>query len=460
MPPPPGPTDPAARYGAGVAHEASVPTPGEDTAPGHDAVSRVELVFDHLLNASHLAPPHELPALIAEHAVRLGAQDAVVYLIDLQQTVLVPFHGSSAQTEHQHEALSVESTLAGRCFQTTEVLRQSLGHGAAGTMVWIPVIDGTERLGVLCVTVQEPPSLAGRHSLLELRLRRLAAVVAELVMTKTLYGDTIVQTRRQVPMSLAAEIQWALLPPLTFACSDVIVAGAMEPAYSVAGDSIDYAVDPGCARLAVFDAMGHGLESALLASLTVAAYRNARRAGKPLLDTALDIDSAVHALYGVTAFTTGILAELDTTSGLLRWLAAGHPQPLLLRRGTRARALHVEPSLPFGLEAALGSRRAFAVGTERLEPGDRVVFYSDGITEARAPDGTQFGVERLVDFLNRQSDNDVPPPEAVRRLVRALMAHQQGHLTDDATLLMVEWHSDRQHTLLPSDAGAGDVGAV
>ncbi|GAA2727528.1 PP2C family protein-serine/threonine phosphatase [Cellulomonas aerilata] len=427
---------------------------------GHAPVSAAELVFDSLLNAAHLAAPHELPALIADHAHRLGARDAVVYLADLQQTVLVPFHGSSAQTEHQHEALPVDSSLAGRCYQTVEVLLQRLGHGAAGAMMWIPVLDGTERLGVLCVTVAEHVVTDPGFGLLELRLRRLAAVVAELVMTKSSYGDTIVQTRRQVPMSLAAEIQWALLPPLAFASPDVIIAGALEPAYTVAGDSIDYAVDPGYARLAVFDGMGHGLESALLASLTVAAYRNARRAGTPLVDTALDIDTAVHSLHGTAAFTTGILAELDTESGLLRWLSAGHPQPLLLRDGADARALHVQPSLPFGLEAALGAGRAFEVGTEHLEPGDRVVIYSDGITEARAPDGSQFGVERLVGFLNGQADDDVPAPEAVRRLVRALMVHQQGHFSDDATLLMVEWRSGRHRTLLPGPPLTGGPGGV
>jgi serine phosphatase RsbU (regulator of sigma subunit) len=212
--------------------------------------------------------------------------------------------------------------------------------------------------------------------------------------------------------------------------------------------------------MAVFDGMGHGLESALLASLTVAAYRNARRAGSPLVATALDIDGVVHSQHKAAAFTTGILAELDTGSGLLRWLCAGHPQPLLLRHGARARALHVEPSLPFGLGPALGAERGFAVGTERLEPGDRVVFYSDGITEARAPDGSMFGVERLVNFLNRQSDDDVAPPEAVRRLVRALMLHQQGHLSDDATLLMVEWHSGRQHVLVPGPPAGDGVGAA
>jgi serine phosphatase RsbU (regulator of sigma subunit) len=447
-------------YRARVAPHASDPAPSGDVGAGLVPVSVAERVFDSLLDAAHLAAPHELPGLVSEHAVRLGALDAVAYLIDMQQTVLIPFHGSATQTDHQHEALSVDASLAGRCFQTTEVVRQRLGHDAAGAMVWIPLVDGAERLGVLCVTVPDHPGIAAAYPLLELRLRRLAATVAELVVTKTLYGDTIVRTRRKVPMSLAAEIQWALLPPLTFAGSDVIIAGVLEPAYTVAGDSIDYAVDHGYARFAIVDGMGHGLESALLASLTVAAYRNSRRAGKPMVDTALDIDGAVHSMHHARAFATGLLAELDLASGLLRWLSAGHPQPLLLRHGAHARALHVEPSLPFGLEAALGAGRGFAVGTERLEPGDRVVFYSDGITEARAPDGSLFGVERLVNFLDRQSNDDVPPPEAVRRLVRGLMVHQQGHLSDDATVLMVEWRSGRQRALLPAPPPAGDVAGV
>ncbi len=426
-------------------------------APGLDVVSTAERVFDSLLNASHLAAPHHLPALVAEHAAMLGAHDAMVYLVDLQQTVLVPFVGSTALTDHQHDTLGVDSSVAGTAFQRSQVLHQALGREAAGVRVWVPVLNGTERLGVLGVTVTRPAPPGGTD-VLELRLRRLAAVVAELVQIKTLYGDTIVQTRRQAQMSLAAEVQWALLPPLTFACSDVIIAGGMEPAYQVAGDTVDYAVDPGVARLAVFDGMGHGLDSALLASLTVAAYRNARRAGKPLVDTAMEIDSTVHLQHAAAAFTTGILAELDTETGLLRWVCAGHPRPLLLRHGEPARPLSVQPSLPFGLEAALGSGRAFAVGTQQLQPGDRVVLYTDGIIEARAPDGSLFGVDRLVEFLGRESDDVLPPPEAVRRLIRSLLAHQQGHLTDDATLLMVEWRSGRQQVLLPSAPTREDGG--
>ena len=74
-------------------------------------------------------------------------------------------------------------------------------------------------------------------------------------MTKTLYGDNIVRLRRTEPVNLAAEIQWSRFPPLTYGSSEVTIAAGLGPAYRVAGDSIDYAVEAGIARLAVFDGM-------------------------------------------------------------------------------------------------------------------------------------------------------------------------------------------------------------
>jgi len=148
----------------------------------------------------------------------------------------------------------VDSTLAGRCFQHVEILTQNLPGGRR--RVWLPIVNGTERLGVLSVTATHPTILD--DDLLD-RLRDFASLAAELIMTKTLYGDSIVRLRRRADMGLAAEMQRSLLPPLTFACDNVTIAAALEPAYTVAGD---YAVDTGRARFAIFDAMGHGLDSA------------------------------------------------------------------------------------------------------------------------------------------------------------------------------------------------------
>jgi serine/threonine protein phosphatase PrpC len=399
-----------------------------------------------LPQTAHLAAPHELPALIREHAATLGASDAVAYLVDLQQTVLVPFVDESAPVaDRQLAPLAVDTTLAGRTYQHLQILTQDLD---GETQVWLPLLDGTERLGVLAVRFPGPVPMEAWTDQQE-QLRHFAAIVAELVVSKTFYGDTIVRLRRQAEMALAAEIQWGLLPPLTMACRQVVIAAALEPAYEVAGDSVDYAVDPSHCRCAVLDGMGHGIQSAQLVSLAVAAYRNGRRSGRSLTETARMVDEAIGGIYQGEAFATGVLADLDTDTGELTWINAGHHEPLLLREGKLVKTLSASPGLPFGLGATGEQPPSYALGTEHLQPGDRLLFYTDGVTEARSPEGEFFGLDRLVDLLVRNFAGDLPAPETMRRVVRALLEHQRGRLDDDATLLLVQWPVDDEKLLLP-----------
>jgi serine phosphatase RsbU (regulator of sigma subunit) len=111
--------------------------------------------------------------------------------------------------------------------------------------------------------------------------------------------------------------------------------------------------------------------------------------------------------------------------------------------------LHCTPSLPLGMRVGDIERGAATVCQEQLEPGDRVLLYTDGVIEARSPAGEFFGEQRLVDLLTRNLASGLPAPETMRRVVRTLLAHQQGQLTDDATLLLVEWRSDKE-ALVPS----------
>jgi serine phosphatase RsbU (regulator of sigma subunit) len=236
---------------------------------------------------------------------------------------------------------------------------------------------------------------------------------------------------------------------LTFAGGGVTVAGALEPAYEVAGDTLDYAVDAGHALAAVFDGMGHGFTSSQLAAVSVAAYRNARRSGAGLVATTAAIDEALKAAFSGAAFTTGVLVDLDTETGLLSWVNAGHPLPLLLRDHRLIKSLSCSPVPPLGLRLPAGMQRPdVTVCQERLEPGDQVLLYTDGVTEARSPDGDFFGEQRLADLLTRNLAAGLPVPETMRRVVRALLEHQQGQLSDDATLLLLEWRGDRS-SLLP-----------
>jgi serine phosphatase RsbU (regulator of sigma subunit) len=82
---------------------------------------------------------------------------------------------------------------------------------------------------------------------------------------------------------------------------------------------------------------------------------------------------------------------------------------------------------------------------EQLEPGDRVLLYTDGITEARNSRGREFGLQRFVDFVIRHHADGLPVPETLRRLVRSVLAYHDDQLQDDATVLLTEWQPDQAH---------------
>jgi serine phosphatase RsbU (regulator of sigma subunit) len=235
-------------------------------------------------------------------------------------------------------------------------------------------------------------------------------------------------------MSLPAGMQWDLLPPLSARTEGALIAGVLEPAYDIAGDAFDYAVNGSDLHFAIIDGLGHGLGSTLLTGLAVGAYRHARRNGASVADMHAAIDEVLAEYYDDISFATGIVARLATESGRLEWSCAGHPRPLLLRRRKVVAELSCDPILPFGL----GDMTPKPV-IEELEPDDMLLLYTDGVTEARTADGELFGLDRLADLLEREAASGRTAEELLRRLARSVLDHQAGGLRDDATLLLVQW---------------------
>ncbi len=384
-----------------------------------------------VVQGAHLLVPDDVPGLVVEHAKGLGAEDAALYLVDYEQRLLIPVPNRDGP---QREEVVIDTTLAGRAYRTLEMQVTTRHEG--GVRIWAPVLDGVERLGVLEVAYRtEEPNLD--------EVRVLAGIVAEVVMTKQAYGDLFERVRRRQPMSVAAELAWRLLPPLTFGTDELVISGVLAPVYKLGGDSFDYAVDADTARIAVFDAMGHGLEAGLLASVAMAACRASRRAGTDLAGTAEAIDQAVGGQFGPDRFVTAVLAELDLASGCLRWSVSGHPPPLLLRNGRIVKTLVGRVMPPLGVSGAV------VVTEEMLEPSDQVLFFTDGVVEARSAEGEFFGVDRLVDMVTRTSAAATPAPETMRRLLHAILDHQDGELQDDATIVVVEWRGPGSRLLEP-----------
>jgi hypothetical protein len=389
-------------------------------------------VLSELLNRSHLLQPDMLADVLAEHARPLGVRGATVYLADLGQRYLRTM---------PHEAgrpLSIDSTLAGRAFRTIEIQTGSPDPDGRHH-VWLPLMDGTERLGVLELLVDDVGDAA-----LE-RWRALASLAGLFVVSKSAYSDTHAQVRRTQEMSLQAEMVWAFMAPPTFATDDVIVAAAIEPVYGVGGDAYDYSLLGDRLHVAVFDAVGHDLPAGLIASVAMATCRNTRRAGGDLTDLMARTDRAIAGQFGGSRFATALLCDLNVTTGRFRWIPCGHPPPLLIRDNRVVKELFRRPRLPLGLPEDRHLRdmeKSSPVHTEQLQPGDRLLLYTDGVVEGRAADGTEFGLRRLGDFVIRHSAGGVPAPETLRRLNRAILDFQDGRLADDATTVLLEWRPD------------------
>jgi hypothetical protein len=385
-----------------------------------------------LLEGTHREPPDRLPAIVADAGHALGVQ-IVIYLVDYDQRRLIPL---PSQDSVGREPLGVDTTLAGRAFRLVDIVPTDAEDRPR---LWVPLLDGVERLGVLDVALLSSVDL--RDPQLRAQCRWLSVLIGHLVTITTNYGDGLESFRRQQPRTPAAELIWELLPPLTAGTDTFVLAGMVEPSYAVGGDAFDYALSQTTASLAIFDAMGHTLGAGFIAAAVLAAYRSARREGHGLYNQARAIDETIVGQFRRGPFATGVLAELELATGRLRYLAAGHPEPLVLRSGKVVKTLTGGRRPPFGVSTA-----ELTIAEEILQPGDWLVLYTDGIIEARNHNGEYFGQSRLIDFLEREAAAAHPPPETVRRLSHAVMAHQSGRLQDDATILLAHWNSGTTET--------------
>jgi serine phosphatase RsbU (regulator of sigma subunit) len=227
---------------------------------------------------------------------------------------------------------------------------------------------------------------------------------------------------------LAAEIQHRLLPnAFTCEAGQFTVAGWLEPAGNIAGDTFDFSVDRDHLHLSITDAMGHEVDAALLATVLVGALRNARRAGAELGEQARLANVGLAERFPDGEFVTGQIVRVDLRAGTATVVNAGHPLPLRLRDGEVA-PVPLKPDFPFATDA----QHEYQVQTLPLAPGDRLLFVTDGMLERNADS---------VDIAALMIESaDLHPRETVQHLVRALLEATGSKLQDDATVMCLDWH--------------------
>jgi serine phosphatase RsbU (regulator of sigma subunit) len=399
-------------------------------AGGEAAVTtEQDIILAELLDALDAAPAATmLDTTFLVLRKHLPIRSLGLYVADYSEDRLLLVPASVAPPPGPAD-LAVRGTVAGRVYLNRESV---VTEGDEGRTLWSPVHRRSDSVGVLAIVFDD------EETWLEELTRAIALAVGAAVLGARRHSDVFELARGADELGLAATMQWDLLPLPNYVDPRFEVAGRVEPAYDIGGDAFDFAANQDVVEIGVFDAMGHGLRSTLLTTLTVGAYRFGRRRRDRLVDVAADVDEAVLNDVAGEAFVTGHLCRLDLATGVLSWLNAGHPVPLLIRDHSAGPIGEAEPVLPFGLEGT--PQPAVEVG---LQPEDIVLFYSDGVIEARPEGGPEFGMERFLDLAGRHGDVDIALVVLVRLILDDVVRHAAGVLRDDATLVAVRWTGAR-----------------
>jgi serine phosphatase RsbU (regulator of sigma subunit) len=450
---------------ASIAGEAVTTSATASSQPVEDVAARPvdgELLLRGILEAVEVASPVEAVTAVTRELARAQGASAVSFLIaDLSGHALIrlahvqspaggpePGHGDRRDEGEFATVLPFDGGSAEQALrtQTTLVLPPdaALSLGANGQWtVLAPVTERGEALGLLeMVFPLEPGSaLLGEISL-------AAHLLSFVVIANRRHTDLFEWGQRSIPFSMSAEIQRRLLPS-AFTCEggDFTLSAWLEPASSIGGDTYDYSVGRDTLFLSMTDAMGHGLNSSLTATVCVGSLRNTRRQAMSLLEQAGAANAAL-VEYAQTvhedAFATGMVARLSLSSGVLSIVNAGHTGPYLARDGM-VTLLEIPADVPFGMFA-----ESTCSSTDLpLQAGDRLVIVTDGMLERNA---SSLDLREEI-----AATRHLHPREATRALSGQVMAASGDELADDAALFVLDWHG-RPSRPRNSDSGADAAG--
>ncbi|WP_329201249.1 MULTISPECIES: PP2C family protein-serine/threonine phosphatase [unclassified Streptomyces] len=385
--------------------------------------------------ALRAAPPTALPAAAEELLIRyMGARAVTLLLADYSLTALQPV----TRLPHTGEAVLVRDGLpAARAFAAGAPVVEVVDEPGL-VVVHLPVTVRGDRIGVLSVRLPEP----GQGASAVLEMADFATALGHELVVADRNTDLYLQGRRRRRLTLAAEMQWQLLPGRGFEVAEYTLGGHLEPAYAIGGDNFDWSATDDTLNITVTDGQGHGIDAALLTNLTINALRNARRAEISLEDQACLADQAVYAEYGGKRYAPSLLLHFDLETGRAHGIDAGSPQLFRLRDDIVER-VEFQPEAPLGMfEETDYHQQPFQV-----LPGDRLVVVSSGVhgSSAQGAGSHAFGEHALRETI--AATRTASPHETARAVVDGLVQHRHGaELSQDAAVVCLDWRG-RTRTL-------------
>ena len=378
-----------------------------------------------LLEAVESAPPIDAVDVLAEELWRLvDARHVSLLIADLSGNSVVRLsHVTSGQRGSDGKNERTESlSLPGSIYEQVLFSQRTAVEPAGDDwLVLTPVTERGDAIGILelCLTSKPGDGVVKK-------LVSAAHALAYVLIASRRHTDVFEWGQRDRPFSLSAEIQRRLLPSsYTVEGGAFTLAGWLEPANNVGGDTFDYSLEREYLYASITDAMGHAEEAALLATLTVGALRNRRRVLASPAEQADDADAALLATARPDQFVTGLVIRVRLADGAVELVNAGHPPPYLVQAG-QATELDVPAGAPLGVAGVPYDNHRFQLAT-----GDRLLLVTDGFLERNADLNFAKILEGTVDRH---------PREVVRELAENVLQVTGGNLQDDATVLCIDWY--------------------
>lgn len=362
-------------------------------------------------------PPHLVPDQLVAEARRAAGVSVALYVVDIDGSHLLRLAGSGEFPDRLDAPPAIGPEIVPEGLPEFYSRLQQLLPGCCAEPLWLR----GRVLGLLLCIGTPLESLED--------IAKQGAAALELAND---YSDFIESARRRKPTTAAAEIQQNLFPPRIARIAGAQLAGVLLPSYEVGGDWFDFVENRDGAWLAIADSAGKGPTAAGLGAAALGALRAARRSGEDLEPALRTMHETVSGLGNPDFHVTTLVGRWRAATATLTWVNCGHPPAYLIDTDGELNELK-GPKHP-----ALGSGPAnpsYQPSERQLNPGERLILLTDGITQRRMENGGTFGIDGLREALERSDDPTAA--STAMAIQQAVTDCWREPLEDDGTVVVM-----------------------